>query len=421
MLKNKIGIIGLGYVGLPLAIEFSKHFKTIGYDLNVKRVEELNRGMDSTLEINNIDLINRLKTNLIVTDKINELKSCNYYIVTVPTPVDENKNPDFGPLKNASKIVSKILKRGDTVIVECTVYPGATEEICVPIIERNSNLTYNKDFFMGYSPERINPGDKERTLSKIVKITSGSNPEVAKKIDNLYKKIIKAGTFRASSIKVAEAAKVIENSQRDINIAFVNELSKIFNLIGIDTNEVLDAACTKWNFLNFRPGLVGGHCIGVDPYYLAKKSLSLGYNPEIILSGRRLNDSMSKFVAHQLIELMKSKKITVKNSNILILGYTFKENCPDHRNTKVLDIYLELKKYNTNLSVVDPWVDSDSLVDNISFEIYKNIPNKKFDAVLLAVCHNDFKNLDLNPYLNSKKVVYDLKGFLNKDIVDLRL
>ena len=406
---------------MPLAIEFSKHFKTIGYDLNVKRVEELNRGMDSTLEINNIDLINRLKTNLIVTDKINELKSCNYYIVTVPTPVDENKNPDFGPLKNASKIVSKILKRGDTVIVECTVYPGATEEICVPIIERNSNLTYNKDFFMGYSPERINPGDKERTLSKIVKITSGSNPEVAKKIDNLYKKIIKAGTFRASSIKVAEAAKVIENSQRDINIAFVNELSKIFNLIGIDTNEVLDAACTKWNFLNFRPGLVGGHCIGVDPYYLAKKSLSLGYNPEIILSGRRLNDSMSKFVAHQLIELMKSKKITVKNSNILILGYTFKENCPDHRNTKVLDIYLELKKYNTNLSVVDPWVDSDSLVDNISFEIYKNIPNKKFDAVLLAVCHNDFKNLDLNPYLNSKKVVYDLKGFLNKDIVDLRL
>ncbi len=404
-----------------MAIEFSKHFKTIGYDLNVKRVEELNRGMDSTLEINNIDLINRLKTNLIVTDKINELKSCNYYIVTVPTPVDENKNPDFGPLKNASKIVSKILKRGDTVIVECTVYPGATEEICVPIIERNSNLTYNKDFFMGYSPERINPGDKERTLSKIVKITSGSNPEVAKKIDNLYKKIIKAGTFRASSIKVAEAAKVIENSQRDINIAFVNELSKIFNLIGIDTNEVLDAACTKWNFLNFRPGLVGGHCIGVDPYYLAKKSLSLGYNPEIILSGRRLNDSMSKFVAHQLIELMKSKKITVKNSNILILGYTFKENCPDHRNTKVLDIYLELKKYNTNLSVVDPWVDSDSLVDNISFEIYKNIPNKKFDAVLLAVCHNDFKNLDLNPYLNSKKVVYDLKGFLNKDIVDLRL
>jgi len=420
-MNKKIGIIGLGYVGLPLAVEFSNKFNTVGFDINEKRVSELNNFIDKTLEIEKNILKEKIGKKLKITSDIEDIKNCNYYILTVPTPVDENNNPDFSPLISASNLISKILKKNDIVIIESTVYPGATEEICVPALEANSNLKFNKDFYMGYSPERINPGDKINTLTNIVKVTSGSTEKIANDVDDLYSSIIKAGTFKASSIKVAEAAKVIENSQRDINIAFVNELSKIFNLIGIDTNEVIDAACSKWNFLNFRPGLVGGHCIGVDPYYLAQKSISLGYNPEIILSGRRLNDSMGKYIANQLIKLMILKEIDIKSSEVLILGFAFKENCPDYRNTKVIDIINELKSYNINITIVDSWVNKSDVEKEYKINIENKIPKKSYDSVLVAVSHDEYKKMDLKQHLLKKHVIYDVKGCLDKEIIDSRL
>lgn len=420
-MNKKIGIIGLGYVGLPLAVEFSNKFNTVGFDINEKRVSELNNFIDKTLEIEKNILTEKIGKKLKITSDIEDIKNCNYYILTVPTPVDKNNNPDFSPLISASNLISKILKKNDIVIIESTVYPGATEEICVPALEANSNLKFNKDFYMGYSPERINPGDKINTLTNIVKVTSGSTEKIANDVDDLYSSIIKAGTFKASSIKVAEAAKVIENSQRDINIAFVNELSKIFNLIGIDTNEVIDAACSKWNFLNFRPGLVGGHCIGVDPYYLAQKSISLGYNPEIILSGRRLNDSMGKYIANQFIKLMILKEIDIKSSEVLILGFAFKENCPDYRNTKVIDIINELKSYNINITVVDSWVNKSDVEKEYKINIENKIPNKSFDSVLVAVSHDEYKKIDLKQHLLKKHVIYDVKSCLDKEIIDSRL
>ena len=420
-MNKNIGIIGLGYVGLPLAVEFSNKFTTVGFDINKERVDELNNFFDKTLEIETDILKNRIGKNLLLTTNVEGLKKCNYYILTVPTPVDENNNPDFTPLISATKLVAGILKINDVVIIESTVYPGATEEICVPVLESISKLKFNIDFFMGYSPERINPGDKVNTLTNIVKVTSGSTKEIADDIDNLYKSIIKAGTYKASSIKVAEAAKVIENSQRDINIAFVNELSKIFNLMGIDTNEVIDAACSKWNFLNFRPGLVGGHCIGVDPYNLAQKAKNLGYNPEIILSGRRLNDSMGKYIANQLIKLMILKKINIQSSEILILGFAFKENCPDYRNTKVIDIINELKTYNIELTVVDSWVNQAGVEKEYNLHINNTIPNKLYDAALVAVSHSEFKNINIKEHLLEKNIIYDVKGCLDKNIIDSRL
>jgi UDP-N-acetyl-D-galactosamine dehydrogenase len=420
-MKINIGIIGLGYVGLPLAIEFSKKYNTVGFDINDKRVEELNKFIDKTLEIKTDILKDRIGNNLQFVNNVDHLKNCNYYILTVPTPVDNNNSPDFSPLISATKLVAEILKKNDVVIIESTVYPGATEEICVPALEAISGLKFNKDFYMGYSPERINPGDKINTLTNIVKVTSGSTIKIANDIDNLYKSIIKAGTYKATSIKVAEAAKVIENSQRDINIAFVNELSKIFNLMGIDTNEVIDTACSKWNFLNFRPGLVGGHCIGVDPYYLAQKAKSLGYNPEIILSGRRLNDSMGKYIATQFIKLMILKNISIQSSNILILGFAFKENCPDYRNTKVIDIINELKSYNVNLTIVDPWVNKLGVENEYNIEIHSKIPSKLYDAVLVAVSHKQYINININKYLLNNNVIYDVKGCLDKKNIDLRL
>ena len=420
-MNKEIGIIGLGYVGLPLAVEFSNKFNTVGFDINEKRVSELNNFIDKTLEIEKNILKEKIGKKLKITSDIEDIKNCNYYILTVPTPVDENNNPDFSPLISASNLISKILKKNDIVIIESTVYPGATEEICVPALEANSNLKFNKDFYMGYSPERINPGDKINTLTNIVKVTSGSTEKIANDVDALYSSIIKAGTFKASSIKVAEAAKVIENSQRDINIAFVNELSKIFNLIGIDTNEVIDAACSKWNFLNFRPGLVGGHCIGVDPYYLAQKSISLGYNPEIILSGRRLNDSMGKYIANQFIKLMILKEIDIKSSEVLILGFAFKENCPDYRNTKVIDIINELKSYNINITIVDSWVNKSDVEKEYKINIENKIPKKSYDSVLVAVSHDEYKKMDLKQHLLKKHVIYDVKGCLDKEIIDSRL
>ena len=420
-MNKKIGVIGLGYVGLPLAVEFSKNYFTVGFDINKQRIDELNSFNDKTLEINNTILKSQLSKNLRITNLIKDIIDCNYYILTVPTPIDQNNNPDFSPLISAIKLVAKILKKNDVVIIESTVYPGATEEICVPVLESISNLKFNEDFFMGYSPERINPGDKINTLTNIVKVTSGSTKKIANDIDILYKSIIKAGTFKVSSIKIAEAAKVIENSQRDINIAFVNELSKIFNLIGIDTNEVIDAACSKWNFLNFRPGLVGGHCIGEDPYNLAEKSKSLGYNPEIILSGRRLNDSMGKYVANQLVKLMILKKINIQSAEVLILGFTFKENCPDFRNTKVIDIINELKSYNIKFTVVDPWVNKLGVEKEYKLKLENKIPNKMYDALLVAVSHNEFKVMDARKLVRKKSVIYDLKNCLNREIVDLRL
>lgn len=420
-MKINIGIIGLGYVGLPLAIEFSKKYNTVGFDINDKRVEELNKFIDQTLEIKTDILKDRIGNNLQFVNNVDHLKNCNYFILTVPTPVDNNNSPDFSPLISATKLVAEILKKNDVVIIESTVYPGATEEICVPALEAISGLKFNKDFYMGYSPERINPGDKINTLTNIVKVTSGSTIKIANDIDNLYKSIIKAGTYKATSIKVAEAAKVIENSQRDINIAFVNELSKIFNLMGIDTNEVIDTACSKWNFLNFRPGLVGGHCIGVDPYYLAQKAISLGYNPEIILSGRRLNDSMGKYIATQFIKLMILKNISIQSSNILILGFAFKENCPDYRNTKVIDIINELKTYNVNLTIVDPWINKLGVENEYNINIHSKIPSKLYDGVLVAVSHKQYINININKYLLDNNVIYDVKGCLDKKNIDLRL
>jgi len=426
--KQFIAVIGLGYVGLPLALEFAKKYPVVGFDINSIRVKELMNGHDHTLEIEDDNLKKVLldkpgSKGLYCTDDISNIRLCNYYIVTVPTPTDKYNHPDLTPLYKASETVGKVLKKGDIVIYESTVYPGVTEDECAPVLEKISGLIYNKDFFCGYSPERINPGDKLHTVSKILKITSGSTPEVAKKVNLLYQSIIEAGTHLAPSIKVAEAAKVIENSQRDINIAFVNELAKIFNLLGIETNAVLEAAGTKWNFLKFKPGLVGGHCIGVDPYYLAQKAQEAGYHPEIILAGRRLNNGMGAYVASETIKLMVKKEIPIKNSNILILGFTFKENCPDVRNTRVIDIVDELKSYQARVSICDPWADPEQVKEEYSIETFKSFSHKqdKYDAVILAVAHTAFGELNLSHLLNKRSVVYDVKGVLDLNTVDGRL
>ncbi len=414
----KIGVIGLGYVGLPLAVEFGKIHDVVGFDINQERIKELEAGHDRTLETSDEDLA--AAVHLKYTTSPDALKNCNYYIVTVPTPIDKNKRPDLTPLIKASETVGKVLKKGDIVIYESTVYPGATEEDCVPVLEKFSGLKYNSDFYCGYSPERINPGDKVHTVTKIMKVTSGSTPEVAGKVDALYKTIIKAGTYMASSIKVAEAAKVIENSQRDINIAFVNELAMIFNKAGIDTQEVLAAAGTKWNFLKFTPGLVGGHCIGVDPYYLTHKAQELGYNPEIILAGRRLNDNMGFYVANRTIKLMIKKGIPVADSRILVLGITFKENCPDIRNSRVIDVIEELKDFSCKVEVYDPWASPEEVKHEYGIDLIEK-PSGKYDAIVLAVSHNEFKTMDIAKIKNGSAVIYDIKGLLDKNLADERL
>lgn len=423
---TRIGIIGLGYVGLPLAVAFASKYNVVGYDINQKRVGELLIGNDRTLEIDNNCLAsvlngdNRNETGLSITSDVDKLKVCNVFIVTVPTPIDRYNRPVLEPLIKATETVGSILKRGNIVIYESTVYPGVTEDEMVPILESMSGLIYNKDFYCGYSPERINPGDKDHTVTNILKVTSGSNSDTATKVDELYKSIILAGTYKAPSIKVAEAAKVIENAQRDINIAFINELSKIFNLMCIDTNEVLEAAGTKWNFLKFKPGLVGGHCIGVDPYYLAQKAQEIGYNPEIILSGRRLNDSMGSYVASEVVKLMIRKNINIMRSDVLILGFTFKENCPDVRNTRVIDIYNELMNYEVNVSVYDPWLDLNEVKQVYGINVMKNLPEGYFSAVILAVAHNEFLTLDVRSFAPNG-IVYDVKGILPKETIDARL
>lgn len=419
--KATIGIIGLGYVGLPLAVEFGKKFKTIGFDINQSRVAELCDGVDSTLECSSDELKEALTLNYSASTE--DLKKCNIYIVTVPTPIDEHKQPDLTPLVKASEMLGKVIGKGDIIIYESTVYPGATEETCIPVVERVSGLRFNNDFFAGYSPERINPGDKEHRVTNILKVTSGSTPEVAEQVDQLYKSIIIAGTYKASSIKVAEAAKVIENTQRDVNIALINELSIIFNKLDIDTLEVLEAAGTKWNFLPFRPGLVGGHCIGVDPYYLTHKAQSVGYHPEMILAGRRLNDGMGAYVVSQLVKKMLKKKIQVDNANVLVMGLTFKENCPDLRNTKVTDIISELKEYNINVDVTDPWCSSVQAEHEYGLSLIQPEENK-YDAIILAVAHNEFKELGVKNIRKLGKkahVLYDLKYLLPKNSVDMRL
>lgn len=418
---EKICVIGLGYVGLPLAVEFAKKNKVIGFDIKKERIAELNDGHDSTFEVEDSLLQSVLNTKgLFLTADINEVKGCDYYIITVPTPVDINNRPDLTPLIKASETVGKIIKKGDIVIYESTVYPGATEEDCVPVVERVSGLKFNVDFFAGYSPERINPGDKEHTISKIKKVTSGSTPEVGVKVDNLYKSIIVAGTHLAPSIKVAEAAKVIENSQRDINIAFVNELSRIFSHLGIDTQDVLEAASTKWNFLNFKPGLVGGHCIGVDPYYLAQKAQEKGYHPEIILAGRKMNDSQGAWVASQIVKLLIKKNHVVNNSKVLVLGITFKENCPDIRNSKVIDLIDELRQFGCVVDVYDPWADKDEVKHEYAIDLIDNFEITKYEAIVLAVSHHQFVEIDLSKK-SENTVVYDLKAIWDKNSVDSRL
>jgi UDP-N-acetyl-D-glucosamine/UDP-N-acetyl-D-galactosamine dehydrogenase len=424
--EKKIAIIGLGYVGLPLAVAFAEKYKVIGFDINSNRVNELKNGHDSTLEIQDELLRSVLvapNSNLIGLDITNNkdlISDCQIFIVTVPTPTDKFNRPVLTPMIKSSETIASVLKKGDIVIYESTVYPGVTEDEMVPILENISGLKYNLDFFCGYSPERINPGDKEHTVTKILKVTSGSTPFIAEVIDQLYKSVIKAGTYKASTIKVAEAAKVIENSQRDINIAFVNELSKIFNLMGIDTNEVLEAAGTKWNFLNFRPGLVGGHCIGVDPYYLAQKAQEVGYHPEIILAGRRLNDSMGKHVATEVVKLIMKKGVRVINSKVLILGFTFKEDCPDVRNTRVIDIYNELINFDINVNVFDPLANLDEVRREYGIDILSQLPKMQYDAIILAVAHKEFLKLDIKSLVLSG-VIYDVKGILPKEIVDSRL
>jgi UDP-N-acetyl-D-galactosamine dehydrogenase len=424
--EYKIAIIGLGYVGLPLAVAFAEKYDVVGFDINNQRVNELNKGHDSTLEIEDQLLNSVLNKNnsrnigLFVTTDKDFLKDCNIYIITVPTPTDKHNRPVLAPMIKASETIANFLKRDDIVIYESTVYPGVTEDEMVPVLERVSGLKYNEDFYCGYSPERINPGDKEHTVTKILKVTSGSTPKIATVVDELYKSIITAGTHKASSIKVAEAAKVIENSQRDINIAFVNELSKIFNLIGIDTNEVLEAAGTKWNFLKFKPGLVGGHCIGVDPYYLAQKAQEVGYHPEIILAGRRLNDSMGKHVATEVVKLMMRKDLKVINSKVLLLGFTFKEDCPDVRNSRVIDIYNELVNFDIQVDVYDPWVDPNEVKREYGIEVNDRLPTGPFAAVILAVAHKEFLSLDVRS-IAPNGIVYDVKGILPKEMIDSRL
>ena len=423
--NSKIGIIGLGYVGLPLAVAFAEKYPVVGFDINQNRVNELLEGVDNTLEIDSSHLQTILRTALtngngfFPTTNSAELANCNIYIVTVPTPTDKHNRPVLAPMIRASETIAKILKKGDVVVYESTVYPGVTEDEMVPVLERESSLKYNRDFYCGYSPERINPGDKEHTVTKILKVTSGSTPEIADFVDELYKSIITAGTHKASSIKVAEAAKVIENSQRDINIAFVNELSKIFNLMGIDTSEVLEAAGTKWNFMKFKPGLVGGHCIGVDPYYLAQKAQEIGYHPEIILAGRRLNDSMGKFVASEVIKLMLRKNMKIIDSKVLILGFTFKEDCPDIRNTKIIDIYKELLTFDIKVDVYDPLAKNKDVEHEFGIQLLSELPLKfrsQYSAIILAVSHKEFLGLKLGK--NENLVVYDVKGVLSKDLID---
>jgi len=422
-----IAVIGLGYVGLPLAAAFAKKYRVIGFDINSERVSELNKGVDSTLELSSEELKDALAKNdgkgLVVTDQHSELEEATVYVVTVPTPTNKYNQPVLTPLQKASETVGKVMKKGDVVIYESTVYPGVTEDICVPILEEVSGMSFNKDFYAGYSPERINPGDKEHTVTKILKVTSGSTPESAKYIDDLYASIITAGTHLAPSIKVAEAAKVIENSQRDINIAFVNELSKIFRLLEIDTQDVLDAAATKWNFLKFTPGLVGGHCIGVDPYYLAQKAQEAGYNPEIILAGRRMNDGMGNYVAQEVVKLMIAKDCKIKNGNVLVMGITFKENCPDIRNSKVIDVVQELEKYNLNVDVFDPWANATEVKKEFNIDLISEVSNLKesYNAVVLTVAHNEFLDFDINKYGGDPCVVFDVKAFLNRDGIDGRL
>jgi len=420
MRKDKIAIIGLGYVGLPLARLFATKYSVVGFDINTDRISELMSGVDSTLEVDNETLQSVLidensdSNGLFCTNQLDKIKDCNYYIITVPTPVDKNNRPILTPLIKASETVGAVLKKEDIVIYESTVYPGATEEDCVPVLEKVSGLKFNTDFYAGYSPERINPGDKEHTVEKILKVTSGSTPEIGLKVDSLYKSVITAGTHLAPTIKVAEASKVIENSQRDINIAFVNELAKIFNLMDINTHDVLEAAATKWNFLPFKPGLVGGHCIGVDPYYLAQKAQEFGYNPEIILAGRRINDSMGEYVASEVIKLMIKKDIRIKKASVLVLGITFKENCPDVRNTKVIDVVSSLKEYGLDITVYDPWANSDEVLHEYNLKSIKSLPKQKFDAIVLTVAHNEFKDLDLSMFKKEKAIIYDVKGVLDE-------
>ncbi len=423
--KDKIAVIGLGYVGLPLARLFATQYNVVGFDINKTRIQELTEGVDKTLEIEASVLKPILKTvqdshnGLFCTHNIKDIEDCNYYIITVPTPIDKNNRPNLTPLYKASETVGQVLKNGDIVIYESTVYPGVTEEECVPVLENVSKLTFNKDFYVGYSPERINPGDKLHTIDKILKVTSGSTPKVAKKVNDLYASVITAGTHIAPSIKVAEAAKVIENSQRDINIAFVNELAKIFSLMDIDTKAVLEAAGTKWNFLPFKPGLVGGHCIGVDPYYLAQKAQEVGYHPEIILAGRRVNDSMGQYVASEVIKLMAKNNISINGAKILVLGITFKENCPDVRNTKAVDVINQLKSYGTQVTVLDPWASPIAVVKEYQLDIIKNTPKDKYDAIVLTVAHKEFIEMNLKTLIKPKGIIYDVKGVLNN--VDGRL
>lgn len=435
--NTKIAVIGLGYVGLPLARLFATKFPVIGFDINEARVAELRTGHDSTLEVEDDILQSVLvespnfsvdskehsssfgggregANGLFCSASLEDIKDCNHYVITVPTPIDKNNRPDLTPLYKSSETVAKVLKEGDVVIYESTVYPGVTEDECVPVLEKHSGLQFNKDFFVGYSPERINPGDKEHTVEKILKVTAGSTPAIGEQVDALYKEVITAGTHLAPTIKVAEAAKVIENSQRDINIAFVNELAKIFNMMDIDTNHVLEAAATKWNFLPFKPGLVGGHCIGVDPYYLAQKAQEIGYHPEIILAGRRMNDSMGKHVASEVVKLMLQSELKVKGANILVLGITFKENCPDVRNTRVVDVVNELQSYGTNLTIYDPLANPEEVKHEYGLETTRELPAEKYDAVVLAVSHKEFLSLDLNPLKSEGAIVYDVKGVLEE-------
>ncbi|HBY84622.1 MAG TPA: Vi polysaccharide biosynthesis UDP-N-acetylglucosamine C-6 dehydrogenase TviB [Colwellia sp.] len=418
----KLGIIGLGYVGLPLAVEFGKKYPTLGFDINSKRVGELKQGHDFTLEVSSEELAD--SEYISYSADVDDLKNCNIYIVTVPTPIDKHKQPDLTPLIKASAMLAKVINKGDIVIYESTVYPGATEDVCLPEIERHADLIFNQDFYAGYSPERINPGDKEHRVTNILKVTSGSTPQVAEFIDSLYKSIITAGTYQASSIQVAEAAKVIENTQRDLNIALINELAVIFNKLNIDTEEVLKAAGTKWNFLPFRPGLVGGHCIGVDPYYLTHKAQAIGYNPEVILAGRRINDSMGEYVVSQLVKTMLKRKLPVNGANVLVMGLTFKENCPDVRNTKIVDILAELAEFDINVDVYDPWVNPEEAKHEYNVELISSPKSGHYDAVIFAVAHNEFKVLsagEIKALMKKEHVIYDLKYMLDKDLADIRL
>ena len=422
MKETKICVIGLGYVGLPLARLFSTKYKTVGFDMNAKRCESLMAGHDATLEVSDELLQDAINNHgFVCTSDIEQIRDCNFYVVAVPTPVDENNNPDLTPLYGASTTVGKVISKGDVVVYESTVYPGVTEDECIPVVEKVSGMKFNEDFYVGYSPERINPGDKLHTVEKIKKVTSGSTPEIGKYVDEIYASVITAGTHLAPTMKVAEAAKVIENSQRDINIAFVNELSKIFNKMGIDTLDVLEAAGTKWNFLPFRPGLVGGHCIGVDPYYLAQCAQRHGYNPEIILAGRRMNDGMGEYVANEVVKLMLKKGIQVLDSNIIIMGFTFKENCPDVRNTKVIDIYNTLKEYNLNITIYDPWANTDIAKYEYGVDVVNELPIDKFDAAIAAVAHREFERINVSSLLKDKHVIFDVKCTLPRDIVDGRL